>query len=141
MPRLLVLLLAVAGCLDVRSSPSQPAPTAPSDVSQADELVLRIGTSAALPGGVSITFAAVSDDSRCPTGVTCVWEGDAVVQLRVEAKGDPAVDLQLHANPRFNQEGRAGALTLTLVRLEPFPQGDRPIPRDAYSATLQISSP
>ena len=87
------------------------------------------------------TFAAVSDDSRCPTGVTCVWEGDAVVQLRVEAKGDPAVDLQLHANPRFNQEGRAGALTLTLVRLEPVPQGDRPIPRDAYSATLQISSP
>ena len=33
---------------------------------------------------LNITFAEVSEDSRCPTDAACVWEGQAIVRLVIE---------------------------------------------------------
>jgi hypothetical protein len=139
----LLLLLAGAGGLAAETRVTredQPVSDAATQI-DGERLELRVGASATVAGArARVHFVAVSDDSRCPIGVTCIWEGDALVQLRVEVEGEPDGHLELHANPRFGQQARAGALTVTLVRLEPLPQADRPVPPDAYAATLQISS-
>ena len=36
-----------------------------------------------------ITFRQVREDSRCPTDVTCVWEGDAKVEVVIAHAGAP----------------------------------------------------
>ncbi len=38
--------------------------------------------------GVSIKFLEVVEDSRCPTGVTCIWAGRAVVKVEVTSNGN-----------------------------------------------------
>jgi hypothetical protein len=37
-------------------------------------------------GKITIKFVAIEEDSRCPQGTTCVWAGNARVQISV-AKG------------------------------------------------------
>ncbi|MEZ4875233.1 MAG: hypothetical protein R2793_07260 [Flavobacteriaceae bacterium] len=37
--------------------------------------------------GVSITFAAVLEDSRCPKYTNCIWAGRAVVEVEVSGEG------------------------------------------------------
>ena len=37
--------------------------------------------------GYSITFLEVLEDSRCPTDVTCIWEGRVKVKVKVAVNG------------------------------------------------------
>ena len=56
-----------------------------------EEFALAPGQTATVSGtSVRLTFERVSEDSRCPTDVTCIWEGDAVVVLKVKAEADEA---------------------------------------------------
>lgn len=139
MVAIVVMLLSCLACAtgEVRGA----ANSATVDRVTDETLELRNGASTPVAGTAArITFVGVTDDSRCPVGVTCIWEGDAIVRLRVNSGSQAPVDLQLHANARFSQAGRAGSLTVTLIRLEPLPRADQPIPPDAYVAALQITS-
>jgi len=49
---------------------------------------LPLGQTATLRGSSArITFAQVREDSRCPVDVTCVWAGDAKIELTVSSNG------------------------------------------------------
>ena len=136
----LVLLLLSAACLATPGGTDPP--TVPTAVSQdAQEIELRVGGSAPVHGtGATVRFDGVSDDSRCPRGATCVWEGDAIVELSVSGEGGGSPEtVRLHANARFSQQARALGVTLTLVRLEPLPEADRPVPPGAYSAAIRVT--
>ncbi|PKP27148.1 MAG: hypothetical protein CVU03_01010 [Bacteroidetes bacterium HGW-Bacteroidetes-2] len=37
--------------------------------------------------GITIYFKEVLEDSRCPSGVTCIWAGQAKVVIEVKEKG------------------------------------------------------
>ena len=93
-------------------------------------------------GSLRVTFTRVDNDSRCPTDVVCVWEGDALVKIEVsEQPGDP-VARELHTS------GSAGARTITyggfqieLVRLSPETHSQQPIPAQEYRLVLKITQP
>lgn len=48
-----------------------------------DNTPVALGQTAVL-GEVSITPLEVTEDSRCPINARCVWEGQLVVQVRIE---------------------------------------------------------
>lgn len=48
---------------------------------------LKVGQSATVPGLPKITFKGVTEDSRCPEDVTCVWAGNAKVLLWIKRGG------------------------------------------------------
>ena len=102
-------------------------------------VTLAIGGSAPVPDtDVTVTVEDVTDDSRCPTGVTCIWEGDAVVHVRVtEPKAQPATYL-LHTSGRFTRTATHGKLKLQLVEVKPYPAADTRIRREAYRVTLSV---
>ena len=53
-------------------------------VSLGDEALLKIGQSAVIRGeDLQISFIEVSEDSRCPRNVTCVWEGRVVAAVEL----------------------------------------------------------
>ena len=89
-------------------------------------LELGVGDTSRVPDTqVSVTFVRVIEDSRCPKGVQCVWEGDATIEVRVTSGGSDPETVQLHLNARTAGDVVAKGLHLTLQRLDPYP-GERP---------------
>jgi hypothetical protein len=143
MATLILLLLSCVGCANGPMPPDEPLPSGPTPLSTAgDEIIeLRVGATAAVPGtAATIGFTRVVNDSRCPRGVTCVWEGDAVVELRVQPREGETRLVELHSNERFERQTRIEEVTLTLERLEPHPDAERPVASEHYVITLRIGA-
>jgi hypothetical protein len=129
-----IALLAVS-CRDavgpeVREGTPPPTPTT---------VVLHVGEHVII-GNVEVTFIRVASDSRCPVDVTCVWTGNAAVELSVgpvigEAPLYP-LTLNTDVDPR---EADAWGLHVALVDLEPkLRSSDRIDPR-GYVVTLTLT--
>ena len=70
---IMVTLFLLAGC--------SATPAAEVKASLGQEFTLPIGQTAVINGeNLNIKFAAVTADSRCPKGVTCIWAGEAKCQ-------------------------------------------------------------
>ncbi|OLZ48508.1 hypothetical protein [Amycolatopsis keratiniphila] len=66
----------------------QPARDAQNSVELGETVVLKTGdTTEVASKDVSIRFARLVSDSRCATGMVCVWEGEAVVELTLAEPG------------------------------------------------------
>jgi hypothetical protein len=77
-----------------------------------------------------ITFRQVREDSRCPTDVTCVWEGDAKVEVVIARAGAPD-ETKLLSIKAPNNEARVGNLKIRFVGLTPVPrQADAGAPKN-----------
>lgn len=107
-----------------------------------EEFTLHVGDYAVVTDvGLWITVAGVSDDSRCPRLVECVWAGDAAV--RIETAPLPAgTDLNAQADTlHTNLEPKVlylDSAVLTLVRLDPYPESPGSIPQRDYAATFVV---
>ncbi len=125
------LFLTVCGSAGRRiDSPASPSVGA--------EFALTAGQRVTLGGGdLSLRFSRVSEDSRCPTGVTCVWEGDAVVEVQASRAGATST-FDLHTSGRFSREATAGAYRIVLVRLDPVPAEGTPLRPSDYTGTFRV---
>ena len=124
--------LACTGSTDpeVRSDTLQPGQPVEVDLAVGDDLVV--------PGSIlRVTFTRVVDDSRCPVDVTCVWEGNAGVELGLALGSGPTVPYVLNTTLEPTAV-TAGVYTLTLVAVEPAPVSTQTIAPDAYRIRLRI---
>lgn len=84
--------------------------------------------------GMTVRFVAVTEDSRCPRDVTCVWAGEVRAMLEIQESSQAASQLEL-------LEGGstvAGGCRVTLVRVEPQPTSTAKIAPQDYRATLKL---
>jgi hypothetical protein len=105
------------------------------------EFELRVGQSVSLyKRRLSIRFVAVADDSRCPSDVTCVWAGNARVQLQV-SNGRTSKTLTLNSNTTAPppSDGSFKGYTLKLLSLNPYPRSNVRFARDRYVVKLVVS--
>lgn len=66
----------------------------PADVAArlGEELRLKVGQTAILSGeSLEVSFLDVLEDSRCPRGVTCVWEGRVRASMAITIHGETAM--------------------------------------------------
>lgn len=82
---------------------------------------------------LAVRFADVSEDSRCPEGVNCIWAGRAVVQVEVGDGEAPTVALEVGGEPRDLR-----GLSLAAEALDPHPKADSPIRPEDYRLRLRI---
>jgi hypothetical protein len=110
-------------------------------VRQGQEFKLKAGRQVTVKGAkLRIRFVAVENDSRCPADVTCVWAGNAAVQLQLgTGSGSKTVTLNTSKSPSFLGETEYRGYKVKLVELSPYPRSDRKIARRDYTATLLIS--
>lgn len=87
---------------------------------------------------VTVTFASLLNDSRCPADVTCVWEGDAEILIQMRQAGAEVTELKLHTNQRFTQAEKYRQYVIQLVALHPYPRTDRKGQPSDYVATLLV---
>lgn len=85
---------------------------------------------------LSVRFDRVTEDSRCPVGVQCVWEGDAGVQLTLEKPPAAAEARVLHTSRRFGRETEYAGLVVRLVDLQPEPREGATIAPEDYRVKL-----
>ena len=140
-----VVALGIAGCAsgDPAGSgarPSAPPPAAAAAARDAVEVELRFDETVA-SRGLELRWLEI-DDSRCPTGVTCVWEGQVVVSLEVARGEDGPIEVELLNQPGSEPEAaRAFDHDLRLLGVEPHPKHGVETPRGDYLARLEIAEP
>lgn len=93
--------------------------------------------SAVVNDEMTVRFSAVTEDSRCPTNVECVWEGNAQVIVEATLTGHAPTILWLNTNPGFETEAAYHAYTIKLFSLAPYPRSDVLV-ADPYRATLVV---
>ena len=105
------------------------------------EFNLAVGKTATLSGSdYRITFNRVTDDSRCPVDVQCVWAGDARIELTVSRNTVPS-DTRSVSLTSPNNEITVGDLRIRFVSLAPTPRQSEPPASRAYVARLLVLTP
>ena len=75
------------------------------------------------------------NDSRCPSDVVCVWEGEAVVTVRLEEPQQGVIELSTYDN----QIDTIGSFSFELVDVSPYPVSTETIELEDYDITLRIN--
>ncbi|MEW6194169.1 MAG: hypothetical protein AB1521_03315 [Bacteroidota bacterium] len=140
--KLLIIVIAVVSVRCARTSePTSPNNNTLSLSKQFDSAAvnLNIGESITINQKFTLKFQNVTGDSRCPIDVTCVWEGNAEIELvltndeRTETKV-----LNTNLEPRsLTFEG----YSIELRTLNPLPRSTIQINPKEYNIDLVIKPP
>jgi len=109
-------------------------------VNLGQEFSLHIGESTSLRGEeLKVKFLEVTEDSRCPTGVVCVWEG------RVSGLVEIAYRESIHSITLTEPGSTSWPSEITFeeynitYHVEPYPQAGTEIAKEEYRLELKIS--
>lgn len=108
-------------------------------VSLNESITLAVGETAVVEGTpLTVRFVEVKEDSRCPTGVDCVWEGVAVTLLEV-SDGTELHAITLQARAGIQQSTGVAGYSLEISSLAPYPKYMETIATGEYRLTLKVT--
>lgn len=101
---------------------------------------LKIGQQAAIDSeNIVIGFLNVAEDSRCPSDVVCIWQGQASIRISAEVNGTDSGQFVLTIGANEKSATIAGGqYSVRMVSLEPYPVSTENMHGD-YIATLVVS--
>jgi hypothetical protein len=108
---------------------------AASPVRLGDPFSVQHGQSVELADGVKLKFVDVTNDSRCPAGATCVWQGEAFVEIELQVKGQTARGSITTEHPDRVLLGYGARL----LGLYPRPRDGEERPAKEYVAFLHVA--
>jgi len=122
-------IFAIAGCATVDTAVvAEPGAT----------FSLPVGRTAVVSGhSARITFNRVTNDSRCPIDVVCVWAGDAPIELTISRDGSTETRILSMTAP--NNEVVVGDVRIRFVGLTPAAKQSEPPSTRAYVAQLVVT--
>ncbi len=132
---LLIVGLAVLGL--VIPSPAFAAPGL-IDAKLSTPFTIKIGNTAEIKSeNLKITLTDI-EDSRCPTDVTCVWEGEITLHLNLKKGGDKSKETNLKLRTSQSSEISFESYSIFLSKVEPYPISTKEITKDTYTSTLVV---
>lgn len=84
-----------------------------------------------------ICLDSVYNDSRCPSDLVCVWEGDALAAFTL-ANNDLLRRFYLHVNTNFQNDTVIGGISVKLLKITPYPNSNHPINRAEYKVEISL---
>jgi hypothetical protein len=134
--------LTLMGCMSSSQPTTGTTPASGSiQVGTGQNFDLKAGQSARVTNTpITVIFRSVSQDSRCPSDVQCVWAGDGAVVLGLQSTAIPSQETTLHTNldPKFVDYS---GYRISVVGLAPYPKSGSAVAPDKYVVTLHVSSP
>lgn len=114
-------------------------PVAPSDVNDNKAMItLKVGEKFSHQGA-TIEFMEVSNDSRCPKGLECVWQGNGQAVFLVSDKASvQTLTLNTTGGREYPKQRNIYGYSLELMSLKPYPANNIKIDASQYQATLHI---
>jgi hypothetical protein len=100
---------------------------------------LPVGKTAVLKGeNISIKFDSVTADSRCPTGVTCIWAGEAKCKILVTQNGqNQEIVLTQSGSSEGSVRNFIGRYQVSF-QLSPYPKSGSQIKPQDYVLSLKL---
>ena len=143
----LVLVVAIWAVVWPADATAQDEPVPGGTILQTPaDFPVRIGETVTLNGGaLKVMFVQVSEDSRCPKDVLCVWSGRATVVLRVALDGEEHSDGNVTLYPGRqgqrspDRDAVVGGYVLSLLDLQPYPDRTRTAPSEVV-ATIRAEA-
>jgi hypothetical protein len=87
-----------------------------------------------------LKFLSVSEDSRCPQGANCVWEGNGKVNIKLTAQGHTSVTIELNTAKSLPSEAAYQSYKISLLDLQPYPSSSSTIKQSEYIAIIVVST-
>jgi len=92
---------------------------------------------------VTLKFSEISEDSRCPTGTTCVWAGRAIAKIEVTANGKSETKTVIFGATRPGETAdmqlyTGNGMTITADSLNPYPEQSGAIPKNNYVLNISV---
>lgn len=135
-PVLAVSLLA-AGC---GSPPVINVSPAVIKASQGQAFSLAVSQRAELNGeDLTVTFNDVTEDSRCPKDVVCVWEGGVVCNLTVQKAGASSELVLTEPGLTASPTAQEYQGYLYSFGVEPYPSSGKSIAKSDYRLVMSIT--
>lgn len=106
-----------------------------------EPLPLKIGESVEVEGAAFVVaFDEIIEDSRCPTGVECFWEGQAKIQLLINDA--QSVEVIKRAGKEEMAKDTLDGFVYTLLDVSPYPDAKTvlPIPTESYTIDIQVDA-
>lgn len=112
----------------------------PADPDFAVEVTVSAGETVSA-GDVRVRFAELLEESRCPSTVICVWQGNGKIRVEItNHRATSSVQLNTAGDPSFPREATALGVRVRLEELQPYPQDTGPHDPSRYRARLLVSS-
>jgi len=92
----------------------------------------------AVKSKLTIKFASLVEDSRCPEGTRCVWAGNARIQVRITDARGRSETFEMNTGTGAKGASFAG-YAVNLTSLDPHPAANIRIDRNGYTATFTIN--
>lgn len=77
---------------------------------------------------IAIKFKGISEDSRCPEGVDCIWAGVAVAEIEIIEKTAKSVQLNLATMDMqergYRKSANFNGYTISLQNVLPYPSAE-----------------
>jgi hypothetical protein len=86
---------------------------------------------------LDLTFAKVTEDSRCPSDVTCIWAGQVSIVVDVTAP-DGSGQLTLTLSGGQSEAKSFGDYSIRLADVQPYPVSTKKLAPSDYVATLVV---
>lgn len=86
---------------------------------------------------LTIEFVSVLEDSRCPVGVDCFWEGNAKIQIKLDKSNEKSTAFELNTNLEPKMVVFQD-YEIQFVDLAPRPKTEAPTKIEDYSATFLL---
>ena len=88
---------------------------------------------------LKLSFDAITEDSRCPEGATCVWEGQAKAALTVTTKsGSEKIVMVRKGGQKENSVAEVGHYRIYLAAVNPYPKEGATIEPADYKLSLIV---
>jgi hypothetical protein len=110
-------------------------------VSLNTDFELKPGNRAKVDDRFTIRFDSVAEDSRCPTGVNCAWEGNAGVALEYQSPDHPPAGIFLNTAGILSSDTIVQSYRIKLVGVQPVPKQNGFIKKEDYSVKLRVERP
>ena len=124
-----VCAVATAVLLACASDPTAPL---------AHEFTIGVGETAHITGAdLTIKFVQLTEDSRCPTRLQCIWAGNGQIELEARSNGQTTV-FRLNTM-QGAKEFVVNSYRVALVALAPVRVDMPPPPAGSYHATLLVT--
>ena len=123
------------------ATPATPAGTVRT-VALDREFSLRPAETVTVAGtSLALTLVGVTNDSRCPTDVVCVWAGEATVVLAWRRGGDATEQLALTFAPGGDTGASLDRYRVAVVEVLPLPVSTAVIAPADYDVRLVVEAP
>ena len=96
-------------------------------------------TATVSPVNITVKFLKVTEDSRCPSDVVCIWAGQVSALVNVNNNGKDIGDIKLTLGANKDDAVKdIGGYYLKLLEVKPYPISTKKIEPSEYVVTLVV---